>query len=439
MSIAFVVIAAVLIALGGFTMALRASLATLSRNDLLEEAEKVRKPQALHKIASDIEAHITALRFVRVFLETIAAALITLALVIWLPEWWQVLLAATGIMTAVSFVVVGSSPRSVGVRNARFLVRFFARFVRLVRIALGPLAEALIVVGNIVTPGSAAKAGITSEDQFRHWVDEAADQDMLEEEDRELLHSVFEFGDTIVREVMVARTGMITLDADDTVHDAMAVFLDKGVSRIPVIGKNSDEVIGICYLRDVARVQHEKPALAKKSPISSLAKPPLFVPESKKADDALRFLQREQNHLAMVVDEYGGIAGLVTMEDLMEELVGEISDEYDEEVVDIHDLGSNTYRVSAKYAVADLADLYDIDIEEDDVDTVGGLLTKYVGRLPVLGSRAETDDLILVAEKLEGRPKRVAWIHVSPTGAWLERTALRAEIDQAITGEINLP
>jgi CBS domain containing-hemolysin-like protein len=141
----------------------------------------------------------------------------------------------------------------------------------------------------------------------------------------------------------------------------------------------------------------------------------------------------------MVVDEYGGIAGLVTLEDLMEELVGEISDEYDEEVVDIHDLGANTYRVSARYSVDDLADLYDIDIEEDDVDTVGGLLTKYVGRLPVLGSRAQTDDLVLVAEKLEGRPKRVAWIHVSPTEAWLERTALRAEIDQAVTGEIPLP
>jgi CBS domain containing-hemolysin-like protein len=141
----------------------------------------------------------------------------------------------------------------------------------------------------------------------------------------------------------------------------------------------------------------------------------------------------------MVVDEYGGIAGLVTLEDLMEELVGEISDEYDEEVVDLHNLGANTYRVSAKYSVDDLADLYDIDIEEDDVDTVGGLLTKYVGRLPVLGSRAQTDDLVLVAEKLEGRPKRVAWIHVSPTDAWLERTALRAEIDQAVTGEIPLP
>lgn len=439
MGVVFVVIALTLIAVGGLTTAVRASLAALSRNDLLEEAEKLRAPAPLHKIAADLDAHITALRFVRVFLETLAAVLITLALATWLDAWWQVLLVATAIMTAVSFVVVGSSPRSVGTRNARFLVRFFGRFIRFVRVAVGPLAELLVVVGNVVTPGSGGRAGMTSEDQFRHWVDEAADQDMLEDEDRELIHSVFEFGDTIVREVMVARTDMITVDADDTVRAVMSVFLDKGVSRIPVIGKDSDDVVGICYLRDVARIEHEKPAVAKKALIASLAKPALFVPESKKADDTLRFLQREQNHLAMVVDEYGGIAGLVTLEDLMEELVGEISDEYDEEVIELHDLGDDSYRVSARYSVDDLADLYDIDIDDDDVDTVGGLLTKYVGRLPVAGSRAETPDVILVAEKLEGRSKRVAWIHVSPTEAWLERSALRAELDQAITGEVTLP
>lgn len=435
----FVAIALLLITLGGLATALRASLGALSRNDLLEEAEKLPSPGVLHKIAADMDAHITALKFARVLSETLAAVLITLALATWLESWWQVLLVAAGVMTAISFVVVGSSPRSVGMRNAGFLVRFFGRFIRIVRMALGPLAELLVVVGNVVTPGSGGRAGMTSEDQFRHWVDEAAEQDMLEDEDRELIHSVFEFGDTIVREVMVARTDMITVDADDTVRDAMSVFLDKGVSRIPVIGKDSDDVVGICYLRDVARIEHEKPAVAKKALIATLAKPALFIPESKKADDTLRFLQREQNHLAMVVDEYGGIAGLVTLEDLMEELVGEISDEYDEEVVELHTLGDNSYRVSARYAVDDLADLYDIDIDDDDVDTVGGLLTKYVGRLPVAGSRAETPDLILVAEKLEGRPKRVAWIQVSPTDAWRERSALRAELDQAITGEVTLP
>jgi len=217
------------------------------------------------------------------------------------------------------------------------------------------------------------------------------------------------------------------------------VFLDRGVSRMPVIGKDSDEVIGICYLRDVARVKHEKPAAALKKPIATLAKPALFIPESKNADDTLRFLQREQNHLAMVVDEYGGIAGLVTLEDLIEELLGEISDEYDTDVDDMYPLGPDRYRVSAKYAVDDLEDLYDIDIDEEDVDTVGGLLTKLIGRLPEGGSTASTQDLILVAEQPEGRHQRVSWIRVSPTEGWLERKAVRAEIDQASTGEVPLP
>ena len=439
MTIVFVLVALFLVAVGGLLTAINAGLGAVGRNDLVELAATKKKPQALHRVASDLPAHITALRFVRVMVETMAAVLITLAVSLWLGSWWQVLLVSGAILTAVSFVVVGSSPRSVGERNASTMVGLFAGLVRAVRMVVGPLADGLIVLGNIVTPGAGGVKRVASEDQLRNWVDEAADQDILEKEDRELLHSVFEFGDTIVREVMVARTDMITVDADDSLHQVMAVFLDKGVSRIPVIGKDSDEVLGICYLRDVARVEHEKPATAKKMAISQLAKPALFIPESKKADDTLRFLQSEQNHLAMVVDEYGGIAGLVTLEDLIEELLGEISDEYDRDVEEIYPLGPDTYRVSAKYSVDDLADLYDVDIDEDDVDTVGGLLTKHVGRILEAGSRAETPDLVLVAEKPAGRNQRVAWIVVSPTPSWLERKAIREEIDQARTGEVTLP
>ena len=439
MAIVFVLVALFLVVVGGLLTAINAGLGVVGRNDLIELAATKKKPQALHRVASDLPAHITALRFVRVVVETMAAVLITLAVSLWLGSWWQVLLVSGAILTAVSFVVVGSSPRSVGERNASTMVGLFAGLVRAVRIVVGPLADGLIVLGNIVTPGAGGVKRVASEDQLRNWVDEAADQDILEEEDRELLHSVFEFGDTIVREVMVARTDMITVDAEDSLHQVMAVFLDKGVSRIPVIGKDSDEVLGICYLRDVARVEHEKPATAKKMAISQLAKPALFIPESKKADDTLRFLQSEQNHLAMVVDEYGGIAGLVTLEDLIEELLGDISDEYDRDVEEMYPLGPDSYRVSAKYSVDDLADLYDVDIDEDDVDTVGGLLTKHVGRILEAGSRAETPDLVLVAEKPAGRNQRVAWIVVSPTSSWLERKAIREEIDQARTGEVTLP
>jgi len=439
MALAFVLIALVLIVLGGLLTAIDSAFSSVGKNNLIEEASTKRKPQALHRIAADLPAHLTALRFVRVVVDTVAAVLITLAASMWLAQWWQVLLVAGAIVTGVSFVVVGSSPRAVGARNAPFMVRTFGGLVRAVRLSVGPLAEGLVVLGNIVTPGVGGTATVTSENQFRNWVDEATERDMLEEEDRELLHSVFDFGDTIVREVMVARTDMITVDAEDSINDVMTVFLERGVSRMPVIGKDSDEVIGICYLRDVARVKHEKPASALKKPIATLAKPALFIPESKDADDTLRFLQREQNHLAMVVDEYGGIAGLVTLEDLIEELLGDISDEYDTDVADIHPQGPDVYRVSAKYSVDDLADLYDIDIEEEDVDTVGGLLTKLIGRLPEGGSSASTEDLVLVAEQPEGRNQRVAWIRVSPTASWLERQAVRAEIDQARTGEVPLP
>lgn len=439
MAIVFSVIAVVLVIVGGLLSAIESAFSSVGKNDLIEEAATVRKPQALHKIASDVPSHLTALRFVRVVVDTIAAVLITLALSLWLTQWWQVLVAAAVIVSGVSFVVVGSSPQAVGARNASFMVRNFGGLVRAVRISVGPLADGLVVVGNIITPGAGGVASITSENQFRNWVDEATERDMLEEEDRDLLHSVFDFGDTIVREIMVARTDMITVDAEDSLNEVMGVFLDTGVSRMPVIGKDSDEVIGICYLRDVARVKHEKPAAALKKPISTLAKPAVFIPESKNADDTLRFLQREQNHMAMVVDEYGGIAGLVTLEDLIEELVGEISDEYDRDVEDLYEIGPDVYRVSAKYSVDDLADLYDIDIDEEEVDTVGGLLTKLIGRLPEGGSTASTTDLVLVAEKTEGRNQRVAWIRVSPTEGWLERKAVRAEIDQARTGEVPLP
>ncbi|MDC0991741.1 hemolysin family protein [Pontimonas sp.] len=439
MSVVFLLTAIVLVVVGGLLTAISAALGAVGRNELIDLAATKRKPKAVHALAAGMPAHERAVRFVRVVVESIAAVLLTLAVSSWLDQWWEILLVTGVLLIGISFVVVGSSPRSVGQRHAIALVGFFAGFVHAIRTVVGPLAELLIVVGNIVTPGSGGAAVSRSEDQLRNWVDEAADQDMLEDEDRELIHSIFELGDTIVREVMVARTDMVTVEGTSSVNETMDIFLETGVSRIPVIGKDSDDVVGICYLRDVARVQHEKPASAKKTAIAALAKPAVFIPESKKVDETLRFLQREQNHLAMVVDEYGGIAGLVTMEDLIEELVGEISDEYDLDVNEILSLGADSYKVAAKYSLDDLADLYDIDIDEDDVDTVGGLLTKLVGRLPEADSMGETSDLRLVAEAPGGRNQRVSWIRVYPTAAWLEKRALREEIEQARTGEIPLP
>jgi CBS domain containing-hemolysin-like protein len=435
-TIAFIITAVLLIVIGGLLTALDGALHVLSRSDILDEAEGAKHRFPLQRIATDVAAHITALGFVRVVVDTLAAILVTLAVVNLLDEWWQVLLVAGIILIAVSFVVVGSSPRSVGMTHPRAMLTTFAPLIRGIRVGLGPLAEGLIVVGRLVTPGRPVGGPLTSEEQLRSLVDEAAHQDVLEAEDRELLHSVFEFGDTIVREVMVARTDMVTAEATWTLREVLEVFFDKGVSRMPVVGKDSDDVVGVIYLRDVASVQHENSRKMGSTRVSALAKPAVFVPETKKADDTLRYLQTQRNHMALVVDEYGGIAGLVTLEDLIEELVGDITDEYDTESSEWSALGEDRYRVATRLPLDDLSDLFDIDIDEDDVDTVGGLMTKYLGRLPEGGSEAQAHDLLLVAETPVSQKTGVEWIVVQPTTQLRDALAERRALDQALTGEI---
>jgi CBS domain containing-hemolysin-like protein len=192
----------------------------------------------------------------------------------------------------------------------------------------------------------------------------------------------------------------------------MALFLNKGVSRIPVVNEDVDDVIGVSYLRDVAKLTFERPLDVESVTVSELVRPALFVPESQKADSLLRLMQLEANHLAMVVDEYGGIAGLVTLEDLIEELVGDISDEYDHEVPMVETVGAERYRVSARLPVDELGELFDIELDDDEVDSVGGLLGKALGRLPVPGSKASTGGLMLTAERTEGRRKRISTVLV---------------------------
>lgn len=408
----FVTVAVLLVIFGGLLAASDSALQVLSRSDLIDLASTSRSRRSLLAIAADVGAHVNALNFMRVVSETTAAVLVSLAFAYSLHDWWWALLASALIMTAVSFVLVGSSPRSVGRANADVIIRFSAPVIRAIRMFLGPIANALVAIGNRVTPGRPKNATFSSEQQLLSMVDEATELDVLEEDDRELIHSIFEFNDTVVREVMVPRTDMITVEGDTLLGAAMGLFLSRGVSRMPVIGEDVDEVLGILYLRDVARLEHEKKKNRIETIAIELAKPALFVPESKKADDTLRQMQLESNHLAMVVDEYGGIAGLVTMEDLIEELVGEISDEYDQEVPDVEDLGDGRYRVAARMPVDELGDLFGIELEDDEVDSVGGLLTKAVGRLPVPGSTAMASGVILTAERTEGRRKRISTVLV---------------------------
>jgi CBS domain containing-hemolysin-like protein len=408
----FLIVAIVLVAFGGLMAAVDAAISVQSRGDLIELAEDARARRSLLAIAADPGAHVNAVSFVRIISETTAAVLVTLAFESIFEQWWISLLVAAALMTGVSFVLVGTSPRSVGRMHAKRILRMTASLVHLLRVILGPVARGLVILGNKVTPSRARSAAVASEEQLLSIVDEATELDVLEEGDRELIHSIFEFNDTVVREVMIPRTDMVTIDAGASIGTAMSLFLNKGVSRIPVIDDDVDDVKGVLYLRDVAKLSFERPLDADSVTVVQIARPALFVPESKKADTLLRQMQAESNHLAMVVDEYGGIAGLVSLEDLIEELVGDISDEYDHEVALVESVGQGRFRVSARLPVDELGELFGIELDDDDVDSVGGLLSKALGRLPIAGSRVSTSGLVLTAERTEGRRKRLSTVLV---------------------------
>jgi CBS domain containing-hemolysin-like protein len=403
-------LALALIAVGGLCAAIDAAYQSLSRGDIQELAEG-RHEKTFERIASDIPNHVNAINFVRVLCEMFAAILVALAFVSGGLDLYGSLIWSAVAMTVVTFVLVGSSPRSVGRAHPVFIVRWTGRLVRLLRIVLGPITVALVGVGNLVTP-SRSRSQVNTERQLLSMVDEATESDAIEEEDRELIRSIFDFGDTILREVMIARTEMVALDATVSIDDALGQFLAVGFSRMPVVGVDNDDVKGIAHVKDAARFARSKPEQALTTPITAIARPALFLPEVKAADEALRQLQAEANHMALVVDEYGGIAGLVTMEDLIEEVIGDIADEHDDDENEFTDLDDGSLRVSAAASIDDLAERLDIEIDEDDVDTVGGLFVKEFGRFPVAGDAVEVQGLRIVAERVERRRKRLVTVVV---------------------------
>lgn len=234
-----------------------------------------------------------------------------------------------------------------------------------------------------------------------------------EEFEQELIDSVEDFGETIVREIMVPRIDMATISADADLGKAMTFFLNRGYSRLPVVGKNIDDIAGMLYLKDVARILHESPERLKSTLCQEVARPVIFIPESKPVDDLLREMQSSTTHIAIIVDEYGGVAGLATMEDVIEEIVGDIADEYDRELADVDEIEPGVYRVNARYALFELGERFELELEDEDVDSVGGLLTKTLGRLPQAGDEVSISGLKLQADRIEGRRKRLITVIVS--------------------------
>jgi CBS domain containing-hemolysin-like protein len=393
--------------------AAESSQSRLSRHRAAELVQEGRRgASALALVVADSAAFLSAAAFVRVLAESMAAVLITLIVVSWVNDFWPALLISIGVMAVVSFVLVGVSPRTLGRQHADRVSLLTAPILVLVARVLGPVARMLVTLGNAVTPGRGFRDGpFDSEAELRDLVDMAEEALLIEAGERRMIHSVFELGDTLVREVMVPRTDMLTMDQDKTLRQAMSLFLRSGFSRIPVVGDGPDDVLGLLYFKDVARRVYGD-AKAAKNLVHQQMRPARYIPESKPIDDLLREMQRDQNHFAIVIDEYGGTAGLVTLEDIIEEIVGEIDDEYDREAPGVEELEDGSTRVPATMHVDDLAELFDVTLEDDEVDTVGGLLGKAIGLVPIPGSRGEVAGLSLTAERMAGRRHRIDTIIV---------------------------
>ncbi|CAI9386144.1 hemolysin family protein [Microbacterium sp. T2.11-28] len=413
MTEALLLIAAVLlVALGGLMAALDAALGVTSRADVAELSLSGRNRTSLSRIAADPEAHGNAVVFIRILAETTAAVLVMGAFTLLFDSIWWAMLAAALLMTAVSFVLVGASPRSYGRQHAKGLLRGGAPIIRGARILLGPLAHLLVILGNRVTPGVSRGTSFASEEQLLSMVDEAASQDLIEEDDRELIHSVFDFTDTFVRAVMVPRTDMVTMSGTVTTDEAMRLFLDKGVSRIPIADDDADDITGVVYLKDLVQFAYRDERAWRDAPVSRIARPAVFVPESMKAETLLQQMKKDAVHVCLVVDEYGGVAGLVTLEDLIEELVGEIADEYDPRSSEVVDLGDGRYRVSARLGLDEVGELFGVELEDEDVDSIGGLLGKLLGRVPLPGATAQHGGLLITGGTSRGRGRGLATVFV---------------------------
>lgn len=413
MTEALLLVAAVLlVAFGGLMAASEAALGVTSRTDLLELGASGRNATSLRRIADDTSAHVTAVVFIRVLAETTAAVLVTAAFMLLFDDIWLAVAAAAVLMTGISFVAVGASPRSVGRQHARGLLRGGAPVIRGMRILLGPLAHGLVAVGNRVTPGVPHSTSFASEEQLLSIIDEAAENELIEQDDRELIHSVFDFTDRYVREVMVPRTDMVTVGAAATSREALALFLEKGVSRVPLADDEADDVVGMLYLKDLVQFGFRDEAGWRDAPIRRIARPAVFVPESMKAETLLQQMKKDAVHVCLVVDEYGGVAGLVTLEDLIEELVGEIADEYDAPTSEVVELDDNRYRVNARLGLDEVGDLFGLELDDEDVDSIGGLLGKALGRIPQPGATAEHSGLVMTGGASRGRNRGIATVIV---------------------------
>jgi CBS domain containing-hemolysin-like protein len=421
-------LAVLLVAMAGLFAGAEAALSRVSRvaaEELVKEGR--RGAQRLQQVLEDPARYLNLLTLLRVTAELVATVLVTVAALEIFDNRWQAVLAASASMVVVSYIAIGVSPRTLGRQHPAPVALAGARFVHPLARVLGPLPQLLILVGNALTPGKGFSEGpFASEAELRELVDLAEENQLIEDRERVMIHSVFELGDTIVREVMVPRTDVVFIERTKTLRQALSLALRSGFSRIPVIGEGTDDVVGVAYLKDLVRrtyVHREGESIER---VDSVMRPAIFVPESKPVDELLREMQAQQTHVAIVVDEYGGTAGLVTIEDVLEEIVGEITDEYDVEAPLVDELPDGSLRVSARLHLDELSERLDVELEDDDVDTVGGLLAKHLGRVPIPGAQVWLHGIELTAESAQGRRNRIGTVLVRRAAAEPDEQPLEA-------------
>lgn len=310
---------------------------------------------------------------------------------------------ATFVNVVVTFVLAEAAPKTWALQNTEKAALASARPVK-VLVDFGPLrlvSRALIGLTNVILPGKGLKEGpFISEEELLALAAEAADAKVIEHDERRLIQSVLEFGDTVVREVMVPRPDMVTVMSEFRVADVMEVVLLNGYSRVPVLGEDIDDVIGLVFAKDLMRAERDG---REDEPVANLVRSARAVPETKPVAELLREMQAEQFHMAVVIDEHGGTAGIVTLEDLIEELVGEIVDEFDTEDARVEPLAGGAVRVSGSLTIDDANDLLDVQLPEGEFDTISGLLLHQLGRLAVIGDTADIDGARLTVERVQGR------------------------------------
>ncbi len=403
------VVAACLVPIGGLIACVDSALARVSKaraEEFLREERRGAGP--LWAIMDDRARFTNLLLLLRMTCELTATVLVAIVTRSQFGTRWPVPVLTVALMIVICYVLIGVGPRTLGRQHPNSVALAGARAVRLLGRAFNPLAALLVLLGNAITPGRGLRDGpFASEVELRELVDMAEERGVVEHDERQMIQSVFDLSDTIAREVMVPRTEVVWIERSKTVRQALALALRSGFSRIPVVGASADDVLGVAYLKDLAR-RAQDAERARTTPVEDVMRTVSYVPESKPVDELLREMQAARSHIAIVIDEYGGTAGLITIEDILEEIVGEITDEYDVERAPVERVDEGSARVTARLAVEDLADLFDVELpDRDDVETVGGLLAEALGRVPIPGATAVVHGLELTAEDTRGRRNRI--------------------------------